>query len=179
MPTAVGAPADIAQVMEAMPYGMYIVGSRDNDNELNGMMADWVMQVAFKPRMLAVSFENDAHTLANIKANGWFSVNFLPASDAGRAAAAHFAQPWDGAKVGGRSEGQKSVHHHKMDGVAHSVAAHGSPILDGASAWLECEARQFVPVGDHTLIIGEVMVGKLIQDAETLSSTYTGWTYSG
>ena len=41
---------------------LYIVGSHDTASENNGMMADWVMQVSFVPRMVAVSFENDPHT---------------------------------------------------------------------------------------------------------------------
>lgn len=179
MPAAVGAPGDIAQIMDAMPYGMYIIGSRDRANEPNGMIADWVMQVAFKPRMIAVSFENDAHTLGNIREDGWFTVNFLPATDEGLAAASNFAQPYDGAKVGGRSEDQKAVIHHKMDGVRHAPAAHGSPVLDGAYAWLECYASTFIPAGDHTLVVGEVTDGKLRRSADVLSSGYTGWSYSG
>jgi len=170
---------DIAEIMALMPYGVYIVGSRDTLGESNGMMADWVMQVSFRPRMVAVSFENDAHTLANIRENGWFSVNFLPANEEGRHLAARFLQPYDGNKVAGRSQGQKAVIHHKMDGVGYSTAPHGSPVLAGSFAWLECEARQFVPCGDHTLVIGEVIAGQLRGEAETLSSEYTGWTYSG
>jgi flavin reductase (DIM6/NTAB) family NADH-FMN oxidoreductase RutF len=170
---------ELAEVMDLMPYGVYIVGSIDGDGELNGMMADWVMQVSFQPRQIAVSFENDAHTLANVRASGWFTVNFMPASESGRKEAAHFLQPHDGAKVLGRTETQKSIVHHKMDGMEHAVTPHGTPVLAGAMAWLECEARQFVTVGDHTLVIGEVTAGKLVNSAEALSSAYTGWTYSG
>lgn len=170
---------ELAQVMDSMPYGVYIVGSRDSNNEANGMMADWVMQVSFHPRLVGVSFENDAHTLANIKGSGWFTVNFLAASEAGRKVAAGFVQPYDGGKVRGRTAGEKAVVHHKMDGVPHAVTMHGAPVLTDAVAWIECQAKQFVPAGDHTLVIGEVMGGKLVNDSDALSSAYTGWTYSG
>jgi flavin reductase (DIM6/NTAB) family NADH-FMN oxidoreductase RutF len=46
-------------------------------------------------------------------------------------------------------------------------------------AWLECEAEQFLPAGDHTLVIARVLDGRVLRDAEALTSTYTGWTYSG
>ena len=52
-------------------------------------------------------------------------------------------------------------------------------ILDEAMAWLECEAEQFVPAGDHTLVIARVLDGRVLRAAEPLTSTYTGWTYSG
>jgi flavin reductase (DIM6/NTAB) family NADH-FMN oxidoreductase RutF len=179
MATTTGAVTDLSEIMDMMPYGLYIVGSMDTNHELNGMMADWVMQTSFKPRLLGVSFENDSHTLAAIRANGWFTVNYLPANEDGRHLAAKFAQPFDGAKVLGRTENGKQRLHHKMDSVAHAITGRGVPVLDGAMAWVECRATQFIPSGDHTLILGEVVNGKLLAVGEPLTSIYTGWTYSG
>jgi flavin reductase (DIM6/NTAB) family NADH-FMN oxidoreductase RutF len=179
MATATLVDGELAAVMEQMPYGVYIVGSRDAAGELNGMMADWVMQVSFKPRLVAVAFENDAHTLANIREHSWFTINMLPASEEGRHVAAGFLQPFDGSKVSGRTEVQKSLIHHKMDAAAHAVTAHGAPVLSSGVAWLECQAGQFVPSGDHTIVIGEVHSGQMVTPSDVLSSEYTGWTYSG
>src|SRR5690348_1592495 len=41
----------VAEALELFPYALYIVGSRGSDN-INGMMADWVMQVSFEPRLM-------------------------------------------------------------------------------------------------------------------------------
>jgi len=170
---------DIAAVMEEMPYGVYIVGSADAAGEPNGMMADWVMQVSFHPRLLAISFEQDAHTLANIKANGAFIVNFLPEDEEGRHLAAKFAQPYFGAKVSGRTAGETAVVHRKLRGISYVAAGPGCPILTGASAWLECKSVQFVAAGDHTVVIGEVVDGQRVREATPLTSLYSGWAYSG
>jgi 3-hydroxy-9,10-secoandrosta-1,3,5(10)-triene-9,17-dione monooxygenase reductase component len=166
---------DVHQIMDDLPYGLYIIGSH-LDGEVNGMMADWVMQVSFSPRLVAVAFENDAHTFANIRANRAFTVNLLPEDHGGMALAAHFAQPYEDEKIGGRLPRGA---HHKLDGVQHTLTEHGCPVLDGAMAWLECEAEQFVPVGDHTLVIGRTVDGRLLREATPLTSTYTGWVYSG
>src|SRR5438045_378573 len=104
---------DVRRIMDDMPYGEYIVGSC-GDGEVNGMIADWVMQVSFNPRLLAVSFENDAHTLANVKANRMFTVNLITESREGMTLAAHFAEPYDDAKILGRCAGGV---HHKLDCV--------------------------------------------------------------
>jgi flavin reductase (DIM6/NTAB) family NADH-FMN oxidoreductase RutF len=56
----------IVDALEQMPYGLYIIGSRGADN-INGMMADWVMQVSFQPRLVAVSLERNSTTLKNLK----------------------------------------------------------------------------------------------------------------
>jgi flavin reductase (DIM6/NTAB) family NADH-FMN oxidoreductase RutF len=167
---------DIKQVMDEMPYGLYIIGSR-MDSELNGMMADWVMQVSFVPRLIAVSFETDARTLANVRESGVFSVNLLPQES--MELAARFAQPYYGSKIRGRADGAAQAVHHKLEGIGHTESARGCPVLDEAMAWLECEAEQFVPAGDHTLVIARVLDGRVLRAAEPLTSTYTGWTYSG
>lgn len=46
-------------------------------------------------------------------------------------------------------------------------------------AWLECEAEQFVVSGDHTVVIAKGLDGRLVRDAQPLTSSYTGWNYSG
>jgi flavin reductase (DIM6/NTAB) family NADH-FMN oxidoreductase RutF len=170
---------ELAAVMEKMPYGLYIVGSYSLDGEPNGMMADWVMQVSFRPRLLAVSFENDAHTLANIRATSTFTVNLLGQDHDGMQVAKHFAQPYLDEKVMGRIRPATVGVHHKLDGVAYSRSATGCPVLDHAIAWEECQAEQYIPVGDHTLVIARAIDGRVLRDAEPLTSEYTGWPYSG
>lgn len=92
----------IHEVMELIPYGLYIVGSR-NDADVDAMIADWVMQISFDPRLVAVSLEKDARTLENVEATGVFSVNLLSQDQASMALAEKFAQPYYGAKIRGRS----------------------------------------------------------------------------
>ena len=163
--------------MEQMSYGLYIVGSRSGD-AADGMMADWVMQVSFEPRLVALAFENDARTLENIRATRAFSINLLSQDEAGMALAAKFAQPYYDAKVGGRTVLAARVHH-KLDQIPHTFGPDGSPVLDAAMAWIACEAEQFVAAGDHTLVIARVRDASMVHEGEPLTSRYTGWNYSG
>jgi flavin reductase (DIM6/NTAB) family NADH-FMN oxidoreductase RutF len=168
----------IARVMDEMPYGFYIVGSKMG-TEVNGMMADWVMQVSFEPRLVAVAFENDAHTLQNIRANKHFTLNALSQGEGSMHLAAKFAQPYYGAKVKGRTRTVAEEIHRKLVGIPYTTTATGCPILEAAMAWLECQAEQFVETGDHTLVIARVLDAMLVRDAQPLTSSYTGWNYSG
>jgi flavin reductase (DIM6/NTAB) family NADH-FMN oxidoreductase RutF len=170
---------DISSVMDEMPYGLYILGSHSQDGEVNGMMADWVMQVSFQPRLLAVSFENDAHSLANVRETGVFTINLLGQDDVGMELAKHFAQPYFDAKIIGRSDTPAVRIHHKLEGISFSRSPSGCPVLGAAMAWANCQAEQYLSVGDHTLVIGLVTEGQLLRSAEALTSTYTGWPYSG
>ncbi len=168
---------EIGRVLESMPYGLYIIGSR-SDAEVNGMMADWVMQASFRPRLIAVAFENDAQTLRNIRASSAFSINALAQDHPSMELAAKFAQPYFDSKIQGRTRVPEESHH-KLVGIPHSTAANGCPVLDAALAWLICEAEQFVSAGDHTLVLASVLDGRVVHDAEPLTSSYTGWNYSG
>lgn len=169
---------ELSRVMGEMPYGMYIVGTKMDDG-VNGMMADWVMQVAFEPRLVAVSFENDARSLENVRASKVFTVNLLSQDRDSMELASKFAQPYYGAKVKGRPAAVAEEVHRKLEGIAYTKSDRGCPVLEAALAWFECEAEQFLPAGDHTLVIGRVLEGRVLRDAEPMTSTYTGWTYSG
>ena len=165
---------DIVEVMDSMPYGLYIVGSHGESGP-NGMMADWLTQVSFRPRLLSVAIENDATTLANIRANSVFTVNFLIESAAGFAVARQFAAPFLAAKVHPKSEGVRP----KLEHVAHRLTDRGCPVLTSALAWLECELVNLVPTGDHTIVVGQVIDGRYRAEGAPLTSSYAGWTYSG
>jgi len=166
---------EIVEVMECMPYGLYIVGSTGEGGP-NGMMGDWVTQVSFKPRLISAAIEIDAHTLANIRATGNFTLNFLSEGLEGMNLARQFAAPYKASKIGGPAAlGVRS----KLAPNAYRSSREGCPILHAAMAWLECRAIQFVPVGDHTLVIGQVTDGEMKSERTPLTSSYTGWTYSG
>jgi len=167
---------EMSEALEEMPYGLYIIGSRDGDH-LNGMMADWTMQVSFQPRLVAVSIENNARTLRNIRASNVFSVNLLAAD--GMELARHFAQPYEGSKIEGRSEEAAAETHNKLERVAYHPGSTGCPVLDDALAWVECEVEQVLPMGDHHLVVGRVIDGAVNREGEPLTQKLLGWSYGG
>jgi len=169
------------RVMHEMPYGLYIIGSREAEDgaRVNGMMADWVMQVSFEPRLVAVSFENNSHTLGNVRAHGHFTVNLLAQDEPSMELARAFAQPFSGAKVQGRKTAEATKVHYKLEGQDYGLTDHGCPVLGAAMGWFECEAQDFLAIGDHTVVIAQVLAGRVEREAEPMTSAYTGWTYSG
>lgn len=164
--------------MHEMPYGLYIIGSKE-DGGVNAMMADWVMQVSFEPRLVAVSFENDSHTLGNVKENGSFTINLLAQDEESMELARQFAQPYSGDKVKGRKGPEATKVHKKLEGIPYKNSGTGCPVLEAAMAWLDCTVENVIPIGDHTLVVGLVVDGRIEKEAEPMTSTFTGWTYSG
>src|SRR5512135_1758147 len=106
LPQLPGSPKEIPGPEKAMlklSYGVHVIGSRSADDDLNVMLADWVMQVSFKPRLVAVGIENDARTLRFIRETGTFSVNLLHEKD-GDEIARRVVMPSESKKVRGRPE---------------------------------------------------------------------------
>jgi flavin reductase (DIM6/NTAB) family NADH-FMN oxidoreductase RutF len=170
----------IKEAMHELPYGIYVIGTTAQGRP-NGMIADWVMQVSFSPRLVAVAFERDSSSLERIRRHGFFTVNLLTQEGNGMALAAKFVQPSNAAKVRGRSEDAAAQQHDKLAGVDFRLSdrAPGCPILDDALAFIECRTHEIVEAGDHALVLGEVLWAAVQQSGEPLTSTYTGWSYSG
>jgi flavin reductase (DIM6/NTAB) family NADH-FMN oxidoreductase RutF len=168
----------IKEAMHEMPYGIYVIGTSQGGRP-NGMIADWVMQVSFDPRLIAVAFERDSTSLAAIRENRAFTVNLLKQQDNGMALAAGFVQPRKAEKIRGRSEAAAGREYDKLADVDYTTTPRDCPLLDAALAWYDCEAQDFVPVGDHVLVSGRVLDARVVGSGDPLTSTFTGWSYSG
>jgi flavin reductase (DIM6/NTAB) family NADH-FMN oxidoreductase RutF len=90
-----------------------------------------------------------------------------------------FVQPTSGAKIQGRSEDASAVTHDKLADVDFRLDGRGCPILDDALVWIEAEAEAFHDVGDHVLAVARVLDARVQGSGEPLTSTITGWSYSG
>ena len=173
--------ARIRSALQHLPYGIYVIGTVTPDGRPNAMVADWVMQVSFKPRMLCISFERDATSLRNLRETRQLTVSLLPES--GMDLAARFLQPSDPSKIEGRSA--EFAAPDKMRGVGyvqleHDLLGDGAPVLEDSLAWLAAEAQQFIPIGEHVLALCRVFDGDALPiDEGPLTSLYTGWHYGG
>ncbi|HSO94681.1 MAG TPA: flavin reductase [Acidimicrobiia bacterium] len=59
-----------------------------------------------------------------------------------------------------------------LNGFAYLKRATGAPILSQSVAFLDCELREQVATGGHTLFIGEIVDSGFLKDEETPAS---GW----
>jgi len=141
------------RVLWKMPSGLYVIGSRDGDRR-NGMTANWVTQVSFDPKLVAVSVEKEAFTHELISAGRAFSINIVDRED--RAIVRKFTKPVD-VDLGAHTMNEFPFH----DGVS------GAPILDQAVAYVDCRLADTVDVGGHSLFIGEVVDASFQKGEET------------
>jgi flavin reductase (DIM6/NTAB) family NADH-FMN oxidoreductase RutF len=155
------------RVLWKMPSGLYVIGSR-HDDRLNLMTASWVSQVSFDPKLVAVSVEKAALTHELISEGRAFSVNIVSRED--RAIVRKFTKPVD-----------VDAAANTLNGFPFHTARTGAPVLDQAVAYLDCEVRQAVEVGNHTLFLGEVVDSAFQHDeaVEILRMEDTRMSYGG
>ncbi|MBN9493286.1 flavin reductase family protein [bacterium] len=168
----------IERALLALSYGVHVICSRAADGTLNAMLADWVMQVSFKPRLIACAIENDARTLRFIRETNAFTVNLLHQGD-GALIARQVVMPAEGSKIRGRSEEASAVVVNKLAEIEHGIHENGCAVLDDSLGWLACEAEQFLPTGDHTIVVGRVTDGAVLRSGEMLIERELGWEYAG
>jgi flavin reductase (DIM6/NTAB) family NADH-FMN oxidoreductase RutF len=155
------------RVLWTMPSGLYVLGSRAGRRR-NLMTLNWASQVASDPKLLAVSIEDAALTHTLVREGRVFALNILDRND--RAVVRKFVKPLD-------DQGDPS----ELAGFRVHSHVTGAPILDLAGAWIECEVRQEVPCGSHTLFLGEIVgCGKRAgDDFEVLRMEDTRMNYGG
>jgi flavin reductase (DIM6/NTAB) family NADH-FMN oxidoreductase RutF len=132
------------RVLWTMPSGLYLVGSRSG-LQRNLMTLNLATQVSTEPKLLGIVVEQSALTHQLIHDGGAYSLCIIDRED--RAIVRKFVKPVEVDEAA-----------HTLNGFAyHDGPATGVPILDQAVAWLECQVRQEVVLGNHTFFIGEVV----------------------
>jgi flavin reductase (DIM6/NTAB) family NADH-FMN oxidoreductase RutF len=150
-------------VLRKIPYGLYVIGVK-RGSEVNAFTGSWFSQVSMTPPMVMLGVEKKSMSLSMMRDSKVFSVNFLLKSQ--KDLAGHFVKPAH--RVGD-----------KFGEIPFSLGRTGTPILDSAPYYLECEVREIAEGGDHAVVIGEVVEVVLRQDAEPLVMSDTPWHYGG
>jgi flavin reductase (DIM6/NTAB) family NADH-FMN oxidoreductase RutF len=147
-----------------IPNALALIGSRAGD-ERNGMTASWITQLSMEPVLIGVGIDNSAVTHRLISESGSFTVNLWDANDT--KVFVKFSKPAtdDGTTLNGR---------------AVRTATTGAPVFEEAVAWMDCEVRQRVDLGTHTLFVGEVVDAAVNnEDVRPASMSDTRMKYGG
>lgn len=156
------------RVLWTMPSGLYVVGSTDGAERRNGMTANWVTQLSFDPKWVGVGIERGALTHELIEAGGVFSVCIIDRED--RAIVRKFTKPVE-----------VDLEACTLNGFAYVERATGAPILSQSVAFIDCEVRDRLVVGNHTFFAGEVLEAGFLkaEDTPVLRMEDTRMNYGG
>jgi flavin reductase (DIM6/NTAB) family NADH-FMN oxidoreductase RutF len=156
------------RVLWKMPSGLYVVGSTDKGERRNGMTLNWATQLSFDPKWMGVSVEREAFTHELIEAGGCFALSIIDRED--RAIVRKFTKPVE-VDLDGKT----------LNGFPYVERVTGAPVLAQAVAFVDCELRERVETGDHTLFVGEIVDAAFLKDEETpvLRMEDTKMSYGG
>lgn len=158
----------IKDALRLMTYGFYAVTSR-NGEDVNAMVANWITQASFKPRLVVMGLQKTSYTHGVIEKGRVFAINIFKSED--KEAMMPFTK--------GRSKKPK-----KMNEAHYSKAPEtGCPILDGVTAYIEFKVVDLIDVGgDHDILVGEAVGAGILKEAnvgEIMTLPGLGWSYAG
>jgi flavin reductase (DIM6/NTAB) family NADH-FMN oxidoreductase RutF len=136
---------EVAELFSTLTHGVYVIGVADG-NRVNAFTAASVMLVSFNQPHLALAINIRHSSYKLLRAGGAFSVNVLTKDQLDFAA--NYAKPASSAK---------------MSFAPWKPGRTGAPLLCDAMAWFEVKATEELPAGDHALILGRVIDGKLLR----------------
>ncbi len=147
----------LARLFKSLTTGVYVVGVAHGEVR-NAFTAAFVMQVSYDPLLLALSINPRHSSYGLLKQGGAFSVNVLKKGQL--ELASHF---------GGRTSEGKLASTEWMPGSTRV------PLLHQSLAWFECQVVGEHRAGDHVVVLGKVIDGRLIDsEAEPMIYSDTG-----
>lgn len=147
-----------------IPNALALVGSRSGE-ERNAMTTSWITQLSMQPVIIGIGVDNTAVTHRLISEGGCFTVNLWNAEDT--KVFVKFSKPADYADG-------------TLNGREVRTEATGAPVFAEAIAWMDCEVRESIDFGTHTLFAGELVAGGINDDeARAAAMSDTRMKYGG
>ena len=127
-------------VMAHFTTGVTVVTSRATDGRPCGLTVNAVASVSLNPLLVLVCVDRGAASHACIAEGDAFAVSILGRHHEGLARRFSLGESSD-----------------RFEDLRYRVEVTGSPVLEDALAWLDCEVTEVHEGGDHSIVMGEVV----------------------
>jgi flavin reductase (DIM6/NTAB) family NADH-FMN oxidoreductase RutF len=129
------------------------------------MTTSWISQLSMEPVLVGIGVDNKALTHRLVSEGGSFTVNLWSSAD---------TRPFVKFSKPAVRDGDT------LNGYAFSTATTGAPVFSDSIAWMDCEVRQSIDLGTHTLFLGEVVdAGVNDDDTRAAAISDTRMKYGG
>jgi flavin reductase (DIM6/NTAB) family NADH-FMN oxidoreductase RutF len=133
---------EFRKAMGSFATGVTVI-TVDYEGEVHGMTANAFTSVSLDPLLVLVCVDHRARTHTHLHARKRFGVNVLAENQ--RAVSEYYA-----------SATPTHQNAEQEAGARFDRTQHGTPVLHGALAYLECRLHTAQDAGDHTIFIAEV-----------------------
>lgn len=138
-------PKSYRQVLGQYPTGVCAVTSAGADGSPAGMVVGSFTSVSLDPPLVGFFPDRGSSSWTKVAANGRFCVNILSAEQEDVCRKLASKDP------------------DKFASITYHPSPLGSPIIDGAVAWIDCDLYSVGDAGDHFFVLGKV---RLLEIAE-------------
>lgn len=140
------------RLMAKFASGVTIV-TTEVDGEPHGLTVSAFSSVSLDPPLVLVCIGNDTRSRAALDESDRYTVNVLSTDQ--RNLSDRFARS------------QLSMER-RLEDVDYDRTENGGIAFNNALAWFECEQTDQLVRGDHTVYVGEVLEGRVIDEADPL-----------
>lgn len=151
------------RTLRLLSNGLYVITSASG-SRFGAATVTWLSQASFRPPLVMAAIRPDSNVFACLAESGAVAVHVLDAGQ--RDVAQRFFAP---TRVVGET----------INGEPFRPGLTGAPILQNAYAYFECRVRQMVGVGDHTIVVMEVVEAECCRDCLPLTVSASPWAYGG
>ncbi len=146
------------KTLHKVTYGIYIVCSRQDD-KFNGQIANTVFQITSDPPTIAISINKQNLTHQFIQDSKVFTVSILSKETP--------------LKFIGNFGFKSGRDVDKFQEVKNQIGKTGAPVvMENTLGYLELEVIESLDVGTHTIFIGKVIEGEIINEDEPMTYAY-------
>jgi flavin reductase (DIM6/NTAB) family NADH-FMN oxidoreductase RutF len=151
------------RTLRLLSNGIYIITSSSGDR-FGAATVTWLSQASFTPPLVMAAIRPDSNVYRCLAAGGAAAVHVLDVSQ--KDMAQKFFAPT--AVVG-----------NTINGEPFRAGLTRAPILQNARAYFECRVRQMLALGDHAVVIMEVVEADSRSDCSPLTVAASPWAYGG
>jgi flavin reductase (DIM6/NTAB) family NADH-FMN oxidoreductase RutF len=151
------------RTLRLLSNGLYVLTSSSGVRH-GAATVTWVSQASFKPPLVMAALRPDSNVFQCLSESGVAALHILDAHQ--QEMAQRFFAPTEASDD-------------TINGEPFTRGLTRAPILRNAPAYVECVVRQIVRLGDHAIVIMEVVEAKCRCSIEPLTVAASNWTYGG
>jgi ferric-chelate reductase [NAD(P)H] len=158
------------QALQKISYGMYVIGSKNNEGKINAFLGNTCVQITSDPASLAISINKNNLTNIFINESKVFSVSVVT-EEADMFFVGHF-----GFRTGKDFDKFSKIEKH----YEYKIGKTGSPIiLEKTNAFFEVEVKNIIDMGTHEIFIGNILESEILNNNQSMSYKFYHETLKG
>jgi len=151
------------RALRLLSNGIYVVTASSGAG-YGAATITWLSQASFKPPLVMAAIRPDSNVFKCLAESGVAAVHILDCAQ--QDMARRFFLPTE-------------VVDSTMNGEPFVPGLTGAPVLRNATAYFECIVRHMCTLGDHAVVVMEVVEAECRGDVQPLSVAASPWQYGG